>query len=147
MTVVEFLDSNPQDPFQRLVRLARVRTDQTVCVAGPDSPEVMTALGRAGHDRVQCARQATRAGEDEVSDLLILTGPAESLGGLCARMAPLVRNGGVVAARLDRVEDDPSIRTALLVHGMEISTSIRDIAGGLVVTHRIWRSARLAKAS
>ena len=147
MTVVEFTHSNPQDPLQRLVRIARVRTDQTICVAGPGSQETMTALRHAGHDRVKCARQAIRAGVDEISDLLILTGSPESLGSLCARMAPLVRNGGVVAAWLNRAEDDPLIRTALLVHGMEITTSVVDIGDGLVVMHRVWRSARLAKAS
>ena len=147
MTVVEFAQAKPQDPLQCLVRVARVRTDQTICVAGPGSQAAMIALRDAGYGRVECARQAIRAGVDEVSDLLILTGPPETLGGLCARTAPLVRNGGLVAAWLNRIEDDPLIRTALMAHGMETTTQVLDVADGVVVMHRIWRSARLAEAS
>ena len=137
----------PAPPLERLLRLAGVRPDQSVSVAGPGALEVMIALCRAGYDRVECARQAACGGADESSDLLILTGPAEKLGGLAARAAPLVRDGGVIAAWLERIEDDPPIRGALLVHGLEIITSALDIAGGLTVIHRVTRKHRLAAAS
>ena len=147
MTLVRLNAKDPQDPLQGLVRLAAVRTDQAICVAGPDSLEVMADLCRAGFDRVACARQATCAGADEVADLLILTGPSETLGALCARTAPLLRDGGLVAAWLGRAEDDPAIRTALLAHGLEVSTSTRAGSGGLLALHRAWRDRRLARAS
>ncbi|HEY2659216.1 MAG TPA: hypothetical protein VGI79_05800 [Caulobacteraceae bacterium] len=141
------ISNEPEPPLQRLLHLTRVRPDQAISVAGPDSLAVMIELCRAGYSRVQCARQATCAGADETSDLLILTGPAEALGGLAARTAPLLRNGGVVAAWLERTEDDPPIRAALLVHGMEITTSTLDASGDLAVIHRVWRRGRLALVS
>ena len=137
----------PESPLERLLRLAGARPDQTITVAGPDSLEMTVALCRAGYGRVECARQATCAGADETSDLLILTGPMESLGGLAARTLPLLRNGGVVAAWLDRVEDDPPIRGAVLVRGMEVITSVLDRHERLVVAHRVRRRGRLALVS
>jgi len=148
MLAAEIANSNEPDPaLQRILRLAAARRDQTVSVAGPGSLDVMIALCRAGYDRVECARQATCAGADETSHLLILTGPAQDLGGLAARTLPLLRDGGVVAAKLVGLEDDAPIRGALLVRGMEIMTSSVDKAGGPVVAHRIRRIGRLALVS
>ncbi|MDR3506471.1 MAG: hypothetical protein P4L64_01090 [Caulobacteraceae bacterium] len=145
MSLTEPSNSNPPDPpLRRLLRLMGARPDQTISVAGPDALDLMISLCRAGYERVECARQATCAGADETSDLLILTGPAEALGGLAARTAPLLRDGGVLAAWLTSVEDDPPIRGALLVHGMEIITSALDIMGGLAVAHRVRRRGKLA---
>jgi hypothetical protein len=146
-TTPSSLSEAPETPLQRLLRLAHVRQGQTVCVAGPGSLDLTKELCRAGFGRVECARQATSTGADETSDLLILTGPAESLGGLAARTAPLLRNGGVLAAWLERTDDDQPIRFALLAHGLEITTSTLDICGGLAVIHRVWRPGRLALAS
>jgi hypothetical protein len=139
--------ADPEDPLQRLILASGVRPDQPVCVAGPASLDMLAALCRAGFERVECARQATCAGADEVSDLLILTGPPQAFGGLCARTAPLLRNGGVIVARMDRLEEDASLRAALLVHNFEISTSTVFLEDGVAVVHRVWRRAALARAS
>jgi hypothetical protein len=147
MSIAETFAFELKDSLQRLVRLTGVRPDQAICVAGPGSLDVMASLCRDGFDRVECARQATCAGADEISDLLILTEAPDRLGALCARTAPLLRNGGVVAAWLSRIEDDPPIRTALLAHGMEITTSTLDIAGGLIAMHRVWRRVQLARSA
>jgi hypothetical protein len=132
--------------LHRLLQLTGAGPDQSISLAGPGGLDLMVSLCRAGHNRVECARQATSAEADETSDLLILTGPAADLGALTARTAALLRDGGVLAAWLDRVEDDAAIRTALLVLGMEITTSTLVVAGGLVVIHRVWRSRVLAHA-
>ncbi len=167
-TAISEQSDPPPDPplddpsLDRLLRLAGARLGYSISVAGPASLEVMVALCRAGYARVECARQATCAGADETSDLLILTGPADSLGGLAARTLPLLRNGGVVAACLEQMDDDPPIRGALLVRGMEVITSTLDpgapnpgdpnpgvlgAAGGLIVAHRVRRQGRLALVS
>lgn len=144
-TIANFDD--PSAPLQRLLRLCGVPAGQTISVAGAGSLEVMIALCRAGYDRVECARRATCAGADETSHLLILTGQPETLGGLAARTLPLLRDGGVVGAWLERIEDDSAIRGALLVRGMEVITSQFDMAGGLAVAHRVRRRGRLALVS
>ena len=132
--------------LQRLLQLTGAGPEQSISLAGPGGLDLMVSLCRAGHNRVECARQATSAEADETSDLLILTGPPSGLGALTARTAPLLRDGGVLAAWLDRVEDDAAIRAALLIHGMEITTSTLDVAGGLAVIHRVWRGRGLARA-
>jgi len=139
--------NQPEAPLQRLLRLAGAHPDQTITVAGPGSLELMIALCRAGYERVECARQATCAGADETSDLLILTGPADSLGGLAARTLPLLRDGGVVAAWLGETCDDPPIRGALLVRGMEVIRATVDRAGGFAVAFQVRRRGRLALVS
>jgi hypothetical protein len=148
MRAIETANCNqPEPPLQRLLRLAGARPEHSLSVAGPGSLELMIALCRAGFDRVECARQATCAGADETSHVLILTGPAAGLGGLAARTLPLLRDGGVVAAWLDGPEDDQPIQGALLVRGMEILTSAFDRPGGLIVAHRVRRAGRLALVS
>lgn len=147
MTLVRLNAKDPQEPLQSLIRLTGLRADQAVCVAGPDSLEALAELCQAGFDRVACARQATGAGADAVADLLILTGASDTLGALCARTAPLLRDGGLVAAWIGGAEDGPAIRTALIAHGMEVSTWTQVCAQGRLALHRAWRHRRLAQAS
>ena len=55
------------DPLQRLLRLAGVGADQAIAVAGANTLDMMVALCRCGHQRVECARQATRSGASRTS--------------------------------------------------------------------------------
>jgi len=110
-----------------------------VAVAGPGSLDIMVDLCRAGWERVECALQATCGGADETSDLLILTGPPESLGRLTALTAKLLKDGGVLVAKLDHAEDDVSIRAALLAKGMSVLQTTLDTRGGPAVAHRVAR--------
>jgi hypothetical protein len=130
---------------QALLQLLGVNPGQAVGVAGPGSLEVMISLCRAGWERVECALQATCAGADDTSDLLILSGPPEALGALTARTAKLLKDGGVLVATLSRVEDDVPIRAALLAKGMTILQTTLDTSSGLVVAHRVARAAPLAR--
>ncbi len=136
-----------ETPLRRLLALAGAGPGQAIDVAGEGGLEVLVALCRLGCERVECARQATCPGADELGDLLILTGPSERLGAVAAGAARLVRDGGIVAARLARIEDDAPIRAALAARGLEVAGSAVDIAaGGLIVAHRVRRPARLAQA-
>jgi hypothetical protein len=135
----------PAFSCEPLLHLLGVNPGQSVGVAGPGSLDIMVSLCRAGWERVECALQATCAGADETSDLLILTGPPESLGALAAKTVKLLRDGGVLVATLTRAEDDVSIRAALLAKGMTILQTTLGVAGGLVVAHRIARAAELAR--
>jgi hypothetical protein len=129
---------------EHILQLLGVNPGQAVGVAGPGSLDIMVSLCRAGFERVECALQATCAGADETSDLLILTGPPEALGALTARTVKLLKDGGVLVAALGRAEDDVSIRAALLGKGMTILQSTLDISGGRLVAHRVTRAVRLA---
>jgi hypothetical protein len=129
---------------EHILQLLGVSRGQAVGVAGAGSLEIMVSLCREGWERVECALQATCAGADETSDLLILTGPPESLGALTARTVKLLKDGGTLVAALGRPEDDMSIRAALLAKGMTILQTTLDIGGARVVAHRVARAARAA---
>lgn len=130
---------------EQVLKLLGVRPGQAVSVAGPGSLDIMVSLCRAGWERVECALQATCAGADETSDLLILTGPPEALGALTARTIKLLKDGGVLVAALGRAEDDVSIRAALLAKGMTILQTTLDTHDGPIIAHRVARAAALAR--
>jgi hypothetical protein len=134
----------PAFPCAPLLHLLGIRPGQSVGVAGPGSLDVMVALCRAGWERVECALQATCAGADETSDLLILTGPPGSFGALAARTAKLLKDGGVLVAVIERVEDDVAIRAALMAKGMTILQTTLNAQGPRIVAHRVARAAALA---
>jgi hypothetical protein len=129
---------------EHILQLLGVRPGQAVSVAGSGSLDVMVSLCRAGWERVECALQATCAGADETSDLLILTGPPEALGALTARTVKLLKDGGVLVAALGRAEDDVSIRAALLAKGMTLLQTTLEAHNGPVVAHRVARAVRAA---
>ncbi|HEY2050566.1 MAG TPA: hypothetical protein VGH03_14580 [Caulobacteraceae bacterium] len=137
----------PAFECEPLLKLLGVGPGQAVGVAGPGSLEIMVALCRAGWARVECALQATCAGADETSDLLILTGPPERLGALTAKTARLLRDGGVLLAFLDHPEDDAPIRAALLGKGLSVTASVLDSRTGCVIAHRVERPALLARTA
>ena len=133
------------DPLQRLLDLAGIGPDQSVAIAGANALDMMLALCRAGQQRVECARQASRSKADGRADLLILSGPPDDLGELTARTACLLGEGGRIAVALRRIEDDQPIRAALAAHSLTIATTIVDLAYGLTVIHRISRPQRVAR--
>ena len=93
----------------------------TIGVAGPHSLDAMVDLCRQGFSRVECARQATCACADETSDILLIESAAsEALGPLVARTIRLLRDGGVVAARLRSTKDQRLLATGIAAAGFHI---------------------------
>lgn len=123
----------------RWLDLAGVGPGQAICVAGPGGLEMTIALRRAGRHQIRCVRPPLAGADAASCDVLILTGRAEYMGGLAARAAALVRDGGAIIAWLERIEDDVAIRGALLVRGLEADTAAHQTAGGVMVIHRVRR--------
>jgi hypothetical protein len=132
---------SPEQIVRKSVILAKADKAQHISVAGPDSLAAMIALCRAGFDHVECARQATCAGADEASDVLLVVGPQppQALAGLLARTCRLLRDGGVLVAQLEAAGDAAVIRQALEQSGMRVGSTVLDLATGRLVSHTVER--------
>ena len=90
-------------------------------VAGPHSLDAMVDLCRQGYGRVECARQATCAGADETGEVLLIEAEdAQALGNLVRRTIRLLRDGGVLAARLRSPKDQRALAAAVVAAGFQI---------------------------
>ncbi|HEX4196828.1 MAG TPA: hypothetical protein VHZ26_05255 [Caulobacteraceae bacterium] len=132
---------SPEQIVRKSIILARADKAQHVTVAGPDSLAAMVALCRAGFDHVECARQATCACADEVSDVLLVVGPQppRALADLLARTCRLLRDGGVLVAQLEAPGDAAAVRRALEQSGRRVGSTVLDLATGRLVSHTVER--------
>ena len=139
---------SPEQVVQRALFLASAHKDELVSVAGPDGLAAMVSLCRAGFERVECARQATCAGADEASDLLLIVGPMtpDELAATIRRTARLLRDSGLLIAQLTAPGDDAVVCAALATLGLEAPFSLTDRSAGRLVMHTVRRAAALRKA-
>ena len=72
---------------------------------------------------------------------------AESLVGVLLRTARVLRDGGTVALKLQDIDDDCTIQTALASLGIGVRSTVFDLADGVLVAHTISRSQPCAMAS
>ena len=90
-------------------------------VVGPQSLDAMVDLCRQGFARVECARQATCACADETSDILLIdSADPDALGPLVSRTIRLLRDGGVLAARLRSTKDQRLLVASIAASGFHI---------------------------
>ena len=134
---------SPEQIVQKSVILARADKAQHVSVAGPDSLEAMVALCRAGFDHVECARQATCACADEVSDVLLILGrqSPQDLAALISRTLRLLRDGGVLVVQVERPGDAAGIPQIIGEHSMQVDSTVLDLGAGFLVSHTVRRHA------
>ena len=132
---------SPEQIVQKSVILAKADKGQHISVAGPDSLDAMIALCRAGFDHVECARQATCACADEVSDVLLILGrqSPQALAAVLARTCRLLRDGGVLVVQLERPADAAVIRPSLEGAGRQVGSTVLDLASGCLVSHTVDR--------
>jgi len=109
----------------------------------------MIKLCREGYSRVECLRQATCTCADEGADVLIIPGAtaSESLVSVLLRTASVVREGGVVALKLDDIDDDCAVKAALRSLGLEVATTVFDLSNEILVAHKVRRLSVQALAS
>ncbi|GEM_PF-3624772 len=134
---------SPEQIVQKSVILARADKAQHVSVAGPDSLEAMVALCRAGFDHVECARQATCACADEVSDVLLILGRQSpgDLAALISRTCRLLRDGGVLVVQVERPGDAAGIPQIIGENSMQVDSTVLDLGAGFLVSHTVRRHA------
>jgi len=139
---------SPEQIVQKSVILARADRAQHISVAGPDSLEAMIALCRAGFDHVECARQATCACADEVSDVLLILGrqPPGDLAALISRTLRLLRDGGVLVVQVERPGDAAAIPQVVGENSMQVDSTVLDLGAGFLVSHTV-RRRRVAPAA
>jgi hypothetical protein len=144
---IEFV--SPEQIVRKSIYLAHADRAGRVSVAGPDSLEAMISLCRDGFDHVECARQATCAGADEASDVLLIAGlmPPKALAEVLRRTGRLLRDGGVLVVQLRRPGDDAAVRAALRAMNMHVASTSRDVSAGCLVTHTVGRKPAWALAS
>jgi hypothetical protein len=132
---------SPEQIVQKSVILARADRAQHISVAGPDSLEAMIALCRAGFDHVECARQATCACADEVSDVLLILGrqPPGDLAALISRTLRLLRDGGVLVVQVERPGDAAAIPQVVGENSMQVDSTVLDLGAGFLVSHTVRR--------
>jgi hypothetical protein len=134
---------SPEQIVQKSVILARADRAQHISVAGPDSLEAMVALCRAGFDHVECARQATCACADEVSDVLLILGrqSPQDLAALISRTCRLLRDGGVLVVQVERPGDAAAIPQIVGANAMQVDSTVLDLGAGFLVSHTVRRHA------
>jgi hypothetical protein len=139
---------SPEQIVQKSVILARADRAQHISVAGPDSLEAMIALCRAGFDHVECARQATCACADEVSDVLLILGrqSPQDLAALISRTCRLLRDGGVLVVQVERPGDAAAIPEIVGANAMQVDSTVLDLGAGWLVSHTVRRRQAAAAA-
>jgi len=141
--------ASPNQVVKRAIFLSTACVGDRVSVAGPDGLAAMVALCREGFDRVECARQATCGGADDVSDVMLIVGPmdSEDLTATVRRTARLLRDGGRLVVQLMRAGDDPKVRAVLASMGVTVTATLIDRSCGRLATYTVRRPAALRRAS
>ena len=147
--VVEPWAQGNQPCFERLLRLARARREAAVCTAGRGNVELMIRLCREGYAKVECLRQATCGCADGGVDLLLIPGGtvAESVTSILSRTVRVLREGGVVALKLDDVDDDCAVQAALAGLGLEVASTVFDLSDGVLVAHTVRHASAALRAA
>jgi hypothetical protein len=141
---------SPEQIVRKSIVLAKADKAQHISVAGPDSLTAMIALCRAGFDHVECARQATCACADEGSDVLLILGrqSPQEVAAVLTRTCRLLRDGGVLVVQVERPGDMAGIPGTLAASGMQVGSTVLDLASGCLVSHTVERfGARRGVAS
>ncbi len=138
----------PPQFWRRLARLAGATADQAISVAGPHSLDAMVALCRAGYVRVECARQATCACADDLSDVLIVDGADgdDALAERLQRTLRLMRDGAVLAIRLPSRRAQRAVYDRLAEAGLQV-TGCAHADGGALAAFTVRRRQPLRLAS
>ena len=147
--LVEPWARDSQTHFQRMLRLAGAGPEAAVCTAGRANVELMVRLCQAGYPRVECLRQATCTCADGGMDVLLIAGATatESLVVVLLRTARVLREGGAVVLKLQDIDDDCAVQAALASLGLEVASTVFDLAEGVFVAHTVRRSQLPAIAS
>ena len=131
-----------------LIQLSRARKADLISVSGPSGLELLSALCRSGFEQVVCAPSEFPAAYDQV-DAVLLAGHRnlETLMQALRRLAPHLKEGGVLACELPAFEDDRQIELCLNALGLSIASTVFDLRSKVLVRHTIGHQASLLRAA
>ncbi len=125
----------------RMILLARAEPSSSVSIAGPDSLEVLTVLCRREFQHVQCCCSDACSAANDQSDVLLLAGQlsGSALATRLHQTLRLLRNGGIVVAHLEDLDDDLLVEATLKAEACEVRATVFDLSHEVLVAHRIAR--------
>ena len=131
-----------------LIQLSRVRKTDLVSVSGPSGLELLGALFRSGFEQVVCVPSEFPAAYEQV-DAILMAGhrDLETMTRALRRLAPHLREGGVLACELPTFEDDRQVELCLNALGLSVDSTVFDLRSKVLVRHTIGRQARLLQAA
>ena len=131
-----------------LIQLSRARSADLLSVSGPSGLELLSALFRSGFEQVVCVPSDFPAAHEQV-DAILMAGnrDLESMMRVLRRLAPHLKEGGVLACELPAFEDDRQIEFCLNALGLSVESTVFDLRGKVLVRHTIGHQARLLRAA
>ena len=137
-----------QSELSDLIRLSRLAKTDLISVSGPSGLELLSALFRSGYEQVVCVPSEFPSAHEQV-DAILMAGhcSVESMTRVLLRLAPHLKEGGVLACELPAFEDDRNVELCLTSLGLSIETTVFDLRGKVLVRHTVGREARLLRAA
>ena len=137
--LLEAVASRENARLDKLIRFSGARLGQSVCVAGRGAVDLLVALCQRQFQRVACVRRSTGASADEGNDVLIVGGStvSECMIASLSEGVKLLKDGGALVARLDRVDDDCEVQACLTAAGREITSTVFELSDEVLVRHTV----------
>ena len=131
-----------------LIQLSRARRTDLISVSGPSGLELLSALFRSGFEQVVCVPSEFPAAYEQV-DAILMAGhrDLETMMRVLRRLAPHLKEGGVLACELPAFEDDRQVELCLNGLGLSIESTVFDLQGAVLVRHTVGHQASLLRAA
>ncbi len=137
-----------QSELSDLIHLSRARKVDLIAVSGPSGLELLGALFRSGYEQVVCATSGFPSAHEQV-DALLMAGhhSVEVMTQGLRRLAPHLKEGGVLTCELPSFEDDRQVELCLSSLGLSIESTVFDLRSKILVRHTVGHEARLLRAA
>ena len=131
-----------------LIQLSRARRTDLISVSGPSGLELLSTLFRSGFEQVVCVPSEFPAAYEQV-DVILMAGhrDLETMTRVLRRLAPHLKEGGVLACELPAFEDDRQVEFCLNALSLSIESTVFDLRGKVLVRHTIGHQACLLRAA
>ena len=138
----------PQSELSDLIRLSRAAKTDLISVSGPSGLELLSALFRSGYEQVVCVPSGFPSAHEQV-DAILIAGhlSVETMTRALLRLAPHLKEGGVLACELPAFEDDRHVELCLASLGLSIESTVFDLRSKVLVRHTVGHKARLLRAA
>ena len=131
-----------------LVQLSRAKKTDLIAVSGPSALELLSALFRSGFEQVICVPSESFVAYEQV-DAIIMAGhhDLETFTQVLHRLAPHLKQDGVLACELPKLEYDRQLELCLNALGMAIESTVFNLCGKVLVRHTIGHQAYPLRAA
>ncbi|WP_217433791.1 hypothetical protein [Caulobacter sp. S45] len=131
-----------------LLQLSRARKTDLISVSGPSGLELLSALFRSGFEQVVCVPCEFPAAYEQV-DAILMAGhrDLETMTRVLRRLAPHLKEGGVLACQLPAFEDDRQVELCLNALGLSVESTVFDLRSAVLVRHTVGHQACMLRAA